>query len=135
MGASRNRRYDAFLGEAPPEKVVDAVRSLRKRNWNRAEIEADHGRNTCYALVKLGLISTDGVAAADISSAPPEEIVALRARSSPTVLFVIGLLRRNRQMTGLDVGHAVARRFSMQWSEGSRKRNGGALKLWAEWAR
>ena len=134
VGSKRLRQSDFFLGEAPPTRVVEGFRALCEGPVTRAAMEAKHGRNTCYVLVKLGLMRTDGGSLLSTSVSDAERIVAERARATPTVSVVAELLRAKGSVSGLELGRELAMRFGAQWSEGSQKRCGTALRQWAEWS-
>jgi hypothetical protein len=123
-----------FLGEAPPRKVVKACEALFEGGGSRAHLEEQHGRNTCYALCNLGIMEADGAIAVSGQGGTCEELVAVQARGTPTVRFVAELLGADGDRTGKEVGAEVSRHFSLGWSDGSQRRNGGALRGWARWA-
>lgn len=133
VGSMRPRQSDSFLGEAPPTKVVEGFRALCTGHMTRAAMEVNHGRNTCYVLIKLGLMRSDGESLLRTSAADAERVVAQRARSTPTVSASMELLRAKGSMSGLELGRELAERFGAQWSEGSQRRCGTALRQWAEW--
>ena len=58
--AKRLKQSDFFVGAAPPEKVVPAFRALCSGTCTRSEIREQHGRNTDYSLLTLGLMGPDG---------------------------------------------------------------------------
>jgi hypothetical protein len=131
---SVRRTSDIFLGEAPPSKVVAAYRAQCAMSISRSELELQHGRNASYVLVKLGLMRPDGNL---IVSAAPEEaeaVVAIRASDAPTVKAAVDLMRTKGGQSGLEYGKFLAERFGANWSEGSQRRCGTALRQWAEWS-
>lgn len=130
----RSQQSDFFLGEAPPTKVVAAVKTLAARAISRPELEASHGRNTCYVLVKLGLMRPDATPLIGGSTQSPERIVAMKARNSPTVRAASELLKSHGSVSGLEFGEFIAARFGTEWSQGSLRRHGTALRQWAEWS-
>lgn len=133
VGSMRPRQSDFFLGEAPPTKVVEGLRALCAGPVTRAAMEANHGRNTCYALIKLGLMRADGESLLSTSAADAERVVARRAKVTPTVSAATELLRAKGSVSGLELGRELAEKFGAQWSEGSQRRYGTALRQWAEW--
>jgi hypothetical protein len=130
--ARRTKRSDFFFGEAPPRSVTTAFSAISAGLSGRSQIEARFGRNTCYALVKLGLIDSEGVALRNVRPEFAEATVRERALASSTVNIVKTLL--SSKQSGLDVGDHLSKHFRMEWSDGSKKRVGAALKQWAEWA-
>jgi hypothetical protein len=112
--------------------VTTAFSAISAGLSGRSQIEARFGRNTCYALVKLGLIDSEGVALRNVRPEFAEATVRERALASSTVNIVKTLL--SSKQSGLDVGDHLSKHFRMEWSDGSKKRVGAALKQWAEWA-
>lgn len=131
---SIRRLSDIFLGEAPPSKVVAAFRAMCGSHMSRSQLETQHGRNACYVLLKLGLMRPDG---SQIVLAPPdqaESVVAARAFEAPTVKAAVELMKTKMGQSGLEYGMYLANRFGTNWSEGSQRRCGTALRQWAEWS-
>ncbi|OQR37151.1 hypothetical protein BWR15_03955 [Pseudomonas sp. T] len=134
VSAPRPPASEFFVGEAPPNKVIDGFQTLCEVSITRAAMELEHGRNTCYALINLGLMWPDGASRVNASTADAEKIVASRARATTTVSASIEILRAKGSMSGLDLGKELSERFGVRWSEGSQRRYGTALRQWAEWA-
>jgi hypothetical protein len=130
--AKRTKISDFFLGEAPPWSVATAFTAISAGLSGRSQIETQFGRNTCYALVKLGLITSEGVALLTVRPEFAEATVRERALATSTVNIVRSL--SSSKQSGLDVGDHLSRHFRTEWSDGSKKRIGAALKQWAEWA-
>lgn len=134
IGQKRLRQSTFFLGEAPPTKVVTAFKAICERPIPRDEVERDYGRNTCYVLFKLGLMRPDGQVVVCARPDDAEDLVAERARQTSTVVAAREFLARHPDAQGLDVGKHIAEHFNMEWSEGSFKRYGSAIRQWAEWS-
>jgi hypothetical protein len=134
IGQKRLRQSTFFLGEAPPGKVVDAFRAICEQPTTRLDVEKEHGRNTCYALFKLGLMRPDGQVVVRAPSEEAEVVVAERARNTSTVPAAREFLAQQHDAQGLELGKYIAERFGMEWSVGSLKRYGSALRQWAEWS-
>lgn len=134
-GASKRLRHsDFFLGEAPPAKVVTAFQALCSSPASRHEMESQHGRNTCYVLVKLALMRPDGTALAKVSNSEAARVVAQRASEAPMVRAAHDFQKAKGNVPGLDYGRYLAERFGARWSEGSMRRYGTSLRQWAEWS-
>lgn len=134
IGQKHLRQSTFFLGEAPPNKVVAAFKAICERSIPRDEVERDHGRNTCYVLFKLGLMRPDGQV---VLCATPDDagaLVAERARQTSTVVAASEFLARHADAQGLEVGKHIAEHFNMEWSEGSLRRYGSAIRQWVEWS-
>jgi len=134
VGASRLTQSDFFLGEAPPTKVVRAFQAINEQSLTRHSLEANYGRNSCYVLIKLGLMRSDGIPLLRAAPGQAEMIIADRARGTPTVQAADELLRADGNLPGIELGRHLAVKFGAQWSEGSLRRYGSALKQWAEWS-
>ncbi|MGO4712137.1 restriction endonuclease [Bradyrhizobium sp. 2TAF24] len=130
----RSQMSEFFLGEAPPSRVLAAYRELSTgaQALTRMEIEKRHGRNTCYALIKLGLMDQDG-SILGTTTPEVEVVIATRARSKETVAFVCDMLAENPLLLGAEIGRRLAKEFRTEWSDGSHRRHGGALRKWAKW--
>lgn len=133
MGTKRMKQSYFFLGEVPPVKVVEAFRTLCSEPLTRTDIQVKYGRNTYYALCKLGLTNHDGTKLIAAKPVDAETIVAEQALATCTVAFVGQLLAENAAISGLDVGSKLAHQFSKKWTPSSQLRNGTALRQWAKW--
>jgi hypothetical protein len=130
--AKRAKQLDFFLGEAPPKAVVSAFAVLSAGLVGRSKIEAKFGRNTYYALRKLGLISGEGAPLVIVSPELAETTVRQSAKASPTVSVVSSIL--SSIPSTIEVGDFVSKHFRTAWSDSSKKRIGAALRQWAKWA-
>ncbi|PSC03316.1 hypothetical protein SLNSH_19320 [Alsobacter soli] len=129
---AKKTRHSLFLGEAPPQNVISAFSEIRNGLLGRRDIEARHGRNTCYALINLGLLTVDGHPKVGRRSEPIEEIVRKHAIASATLTFVCALDFHN--MSGLELGEQLSVQLRTGWARASKQRYGSALKQWAAWA-
>ncbi|MDP3404902.1 MAG: restriction endonuclease [Brevundimonas sp.] len=131
---SRASRSGQFVGVAPPEKALAALRFAVSNAASKADIESAFGRNAFYVLSNLGLVDIQG---RPTFKAPvdPEEL--LREVSRDTVHFAIAeeVLSESPNASGEAVGEAIALELGSRWSLGSKRRIGSALKRWVKWAR
>lgn len=129
------RARSLLLGEAPPEKAAAALHDLIAGVASVEEVVRRHGANALTSLKNLGLIDERRRVQADLRESGVEaaEQVRCRAMASPTVLLVKELVAAKPGISGTEVGAAVAERFGLSWSEGSKLRCGSALKRWARW--
>ena len=127
--------YSLFLGDGPPEQCVRTLQLLREGRLLE-EIERSAGRNSVQALRGLRVVTGTGAlnVSASIESIAPEIVVRQAAQGSQSVQFVKEYIHRNGNAEGMIVGEAIAAEFGLQWSEGSKRRSGNALKRWAIWA-
>lgn len=133
-GRRRRSHRDRFLGDAPPSKTAHALRGILTTRMERDEFEKLYGRNTVATLLSLSIIDADAqIAASCNANEAHEDLLRRVASQSPTVVFVSELLRTRAYLPGLEIGAKVAAEFGFEWSEGSKKRVGIALKNWAIW--
>ncbi len=134
MGMRRSRNPELFLGEAPPVKVLSAFIDLYSSKWNRNDLAKKHGRNTCYVLVKLGLMDSGCAPKPVVIPQNPAAFVAEKLKTTKSLMFVVELMHGNEKISGEEVGKAVAENFNLVWSNSSCRRYGCALKQWAGWS-
>lgn len=131
-GAGRNGQ-NLFFGEAPPDSALEALEAALTRKYDRGELQATHGRNSVYVLMNLGLLDGRGNVLLP-SGTPAIEALRTAARKAPTVSIAMDCIANaNHPVTGLLVGSYLAERLGLGWSEGSKRRCGGALKRWVGW--
>lgn len=61
------------------------------------------------------------------------EAIWISANSESILLEVVKLIEANTDISGIDIGEAIAGKYELSWTEASRKRNGGAIRQWALW--
>jgi hypothetical protein len=97
-------------------------------------LERLYGRNPVASLLSLDIIDADArILAKCKSDEASEDLLRRIASQRATVAFVSELLRAKSHLSGLEIGSRVAEEFGFEWSEGSKKRVGFALKNWALW--
>jgi hypothetical protein len=124
-----------FFGEAPPSNVIAVLQAAQIRRKTRGELEQIHGRNSFSALMSLGLVDAHGglTPPQEDQGRSAEEIVRLTAGQCATIVFVRDRLAVNPTASGEEVGSAIAERYGFEWSVGSKRRSGAALKQWSLW--
>jgi hypothetical protein len=131
-GAGRQGQ-NLFFGEAPPASARAALEAALVRGGDRAALEAEHGRNAVYVLMNLGLLDARGNALLP-SGAQALPSLSDAAARAPTLVLAMDLIASTKDsVTGLQLGTLLAEQLGLKWSEGSKRRSGGALKRWAEW--
>jgi hypothetical protein len=103
-----------------------------KAGTPRETIEAmKGGRNAYVSLMNLGIIDSIGTPLVDITDA--DGAIREAALESVTLSWVSDLVRSSAQVSGEEVGDALAQRLEMDWSVASKRRHGAAMKKWALW--
>lgn len=130
----RRRGANLFLGEAPPEKALEALRDILARSSSREEVERQHGRNSLYSLMNLGLIDAEAkLLRTGDSPFAAAQLLHRAAAESHSLKFVYEMLNATPSRSGEEIGAALAKNLGVDWSQGSRKRCGAGLKRWAIW--
>jgi hypothetical protein len=133
FGAEGRRRKSRrlFLGETSPSRVLDVVKRLCEPSY---KIEASD-RNSLYALNGLRLITstTEPVLLDRPRKGNEHSWLALKALPQATIRIAIELIRKNRDIGGLEVGQAFEDQFKMGVSEASQRRYGSGVLVWVKW--
>lgn len=117
------------------DKVIEALDQLRSKDTSFASLESIYGSESVRALNSLGLTSTEGKVAQFVgeSSEPSRILVRNAAAAAPTVQFVREFIEAHPDALGVTIGRAVSEQFNFNWSRGSMKKWGGAIRRWSLW--
>lgn len=128
----RNRRSGMFIGEAPFGSVVAALESVPALGCTRTELQERTSRNAVSALFSLGLLrESDSIIILTGDWAKSEQAVFDAALQTRTIPAAIRAIEDNPDIKGRELGILLSEQFSLNWSEGSQKRNGGSIRKWA----
>jgi hypothetical protein len=61
------------------------------------------------------------------------ESIWTKAQSEPVLLEILNLLRTDSEISSKYVGEFLSKKYSLNWTEASKIRNGSAVKQWAMW--
>tara|TARA_R110002074_G_scaffold33569_1_gene93422 strand:- start:285 stop:680 length:396 start_codon:yes stop_codon:yes gene_type:complete len=121
-----------FIGEAPFGSVVAALESVPPLGCTRTELQERTSRNAVSALFSLGLLrESDSIIILTGDWAKSEQAVFDAALQTRTIPAAIRAIEDNPDIKGRELGILLSEQFSLNWSEGSQKRNGGSIRKWA----
>lgn len=131
----RKRRTGIFIGEAPFEATLAALKCVPANGCSRKNLEGLSSRNAVSALFSLGLLrEVKGLVHLNVDWPDPVAAIREAARQTRTIGSAIEILSLDSEVRGKEMGKMLSDRFSLDWSEGSQVRNGGSIRKWARWA-
>jgi hypothetical protein len=120
-----------FNGGSPPSRVLDLVRAMHTDAYKPAPTD----KNSLYALVTLGIIST--AAAPTFIEKPSKDKLELWLASKvliqPSIKATREVLRNNPNASPLEVGIAIEALGKTKLSEATKRRYGSGLTVWVNW--
>jgi len=141
------RRGTKFLGQAPPEKVIELIRKLTNSTLSKAEILTLGYRNSLDVLYALDVVSdrdeniilnedltqvAEEDFAGDIDSVIDLWLLDI-VSSSQTMIWVQKYLAAFKKARPKEIGTLLEKELQCEWSESSKLRYGSALRRWAKW--
>lgn len=126
----RGRGY--FLGDAPPEKVLNALKNLGDDRLSKEEFTAQFGGKTFESLCALGIIDNRGAVLVTICE-PIDELLRAAARENPALHAMRRIVTNDPYASGPELGASLAREINATWTQLSRNRFGNALRRWVGW--
>ena len=131
----RKRRTGIFIGEAPLDASLTALKAVPTNGIARRDLEGLASRNAVSTLFSLGLLrEMKGAVFLNGNWTDPEAAIREAALQTRTISSAIEILSDNPEIKGREMGRALSDRFSLGWSEGSQARNGASIRKWARWA-
>ncbi len=133
----RSRESEVFSAMASPASVCDALILLQSDN-NVAKAISSGYRNSISVLKRFNLVEVENDLATLNSEAltkfggVPEAVWTL-AKSEAAITKCMDVLKKDPQITGVELGTRISTEFNLAWTDGSRARTGNALKQWAMW--
>jgi hypothetical protein len=132
------RQFGPFLADAPPARVVEALKWLHLNQPSTLEMAKENGlRNAVTVLTRFGiarsigdLIETDFEPDADLSF---DKLIWQCARDEETLAYACDFLNEKPHASGVQLGAFVSDCYKTNWSDGTKLRAGNALKIWATW--
>ncbi|MEM1009638.1 MAG: toll/interleukin-1 receptor domain-containing protein [Myxococcota bacterium] len=133
-----NKHKKGFVAPlASAEKSFSALKSFQSKfgsnKSSRDEVEKEFGEPAIQDLVSLGLLQADfRDRTVRLVNPDGNQEVAIVAAISAQRSFQIGisLLEANMNVSAKEIGGAISKALGRDWSEGSRKRYGHAIRSW-----
>ena len=143
LSYSQQRRSKAtgpFNGGATPPRVLEVLNIVKERSSvDPSQLKSAGFEKALNTLSRFGLIvklerSWSYVAAesSEIGLSPLSRLHEA-ARKQSSLVEAVRFLRVDRSVSGPILAKHLASHFGEDWSEGSLKRTGNALKRWASW--
>ncbi len=135
----RKARNGKFLGEAPPQRVVEALLWLGCNSPKSVdEIKTAGYRNSVSVLSRFGIATRteDGkkiVVETTAQSDGAEKAVWDAANRDPVLSVVVQLLETSPRVKPEVIADNLKEVVSMEWKAASKRRVGNALRRWAAW--
>ncbi|WBL34653.1 restriction endonuclease [Sinirhodobacter sp. HNIBRBA609] len=131
----RKRRTGIFIGEAPMDASLAALKAVPTTGITRQDLIGRSSRNAVSTLFSLGLLrEIKGAVLLNGSWTDLETAIREAALQTRTISAAIEMLSNDPEIKGREMGKALSDRFSLGWSEGSQARNGASIRKWARWA-
>ena len=140
-GTSRKgkRRGAVFPANASPASICEVLELIKKIN-SITKINSLGYRNS-LAVVKrfeLVLVDKDEITLNTQSInkyGGINEAVWTSAKNEPVIASCIDYMKYNPVLSVIEVGRFVSSEYNLNWTEGSKKRNGGGLRQWSHWVK
>lgn len=132
------RRRKAFLGEAPPERVIACLEWLSSApGVTLADARAERYRNALAVLVRFELVQTNVPERNSIRRTHAGIASRIQvweaACKDPTLRQVSAWLREQPSVSGTEIGKRLAKDRGELYTDGSASRIGNGLRRWANW--
>lgn len=128
-----------FTAAAPPTTVLETLEWIIHQESIVKKDPLPKGyRNALSVLARFFLIIYDQEKSfpniAKIGKYPSlKEAIWVSANTEQTLVEVVKLIDIQGNISNREIGHYMAEKYALPWSESSKKRTGGALKTWAHW--
>jgi len=131
----RVRGAGEFLGDAPPERVLEVMQKLSKSPVPRAVLNKSRLRNATACAITLGLASThDGIVYRLEYTEDVEASLVRAVTNTRSFKMVLRLIRKSPNISATEIGRALSEHLNLLWSEASNLRRGNALRKWVRWS-
>lgn len=135
----KRRKSNIFTAPASPALALETLDWLiEKRSVGKNEAKPKGYRNALSVLKRFELIFVEDekyfVDEAKMQKFPEKkEALWISANSEEVLLDAEKLLESDNKLSGKDIGDFIAEKHDLNWTEGSKVRNGGAIRQWALW--
>ena len=124
-----------FLGDAPPERVLEVMRKLAKSPVRRADLNQSNLRNAVACAITLGLaITHDGIVYRRENIDNIEASLVKSVINTKSFKTVSGLISKSPNISATEIGKALSEQLNLPWSDATNIRRGNALRRWFRWS-
>ena len=132
--APRVRGSGDFLGDAPPERVLEVMQKLAKSPVPRTDLNQSHLRNAAACAITLELAITRGGIVYMLKNTKDIEASLVRAVTNTRSFKIVSeLIRKSPSISATEIGKALSEQFDLPWSDATNLRRGNALRKWVRW--
>lgn len=128
------QRGKVFSVSVSPYATYNAINSIPDSGARTIDI----GRNELSVLKRFELVTVkDDIVFknSDIiqKSGGHKEAIWAAAKNEKSLLKCIEIMQENSDMNSKDIATKISEEYGLNWSDGSKIRNGGILKQWSSW--
>lgn len=130
----KTRGSGEFLGDAPPEKVIEVMRKLTASPMRREQLNQLRLRNAVACAIVLGIAKTKGgnVYMSKVTE-NLEELLRGVVIKTKSFKIVSRLVKTTPLISAVEIGRALSEELKLPWSEATCIRRGNALRKWVRW--
>lgn len=130
----KTRGSGEFLGDAPPEKVLEVMRKLADSPVRREQLNQSHLRNAVACAIVLGIANTrDGNVYMSKVTKNLESLLRRVVTKTKSFKIVSELVITTPHISAIEIGRSLSEKLDLPWSEASCLRRGNALRKWVRW--
>ncbi|EPY04404.1 restriction endonuclease [Paenibacillus alvei TS-15] len=131
FSSGKRIRNANFLGEAPPDRVLELIRLINMGQNNESALKQTGLRNAISLLNSIGGLSIEnGILSITHKQNNMTHWLAKTVLSTPTMEIV----KKHGDKSSIELGNIISTELNKSWIKSSQKRYGSALILWYKWA-
>ena len=130
----KTRGSGEFLGDAPPEKVIEVMRKLADSPMIRKQLNQSRLRNAVACAIVLGIVKTEhGDVYMSRVTKNLEDLLKGVVVKTKSFKIVSELVKATPTISAVEIGRTLSEKFKLPWSEATCIRRGNALRKWVRW--
>jgi hypothetical protein len=130
----KTRGSGEFLGDAPPEKVIEVMRKLADSPMTRKQLNRSRLRNAVACAIVLGIVKTEhGNVYMSRVTKNLEDLLKGVVTKTKSFKIVSRLVKTAPLISAVEIGRALSEELELPWSEATCIRRGNALRRWVRW--
>lgn len=130
----RIRGTGNFLGDAPPERVLEVLQKLAKSPMLRADLNQSNLRNAVACAITLGLAITHAGKVYRRENIDDIDASLVKAVTNTRSFEIVsGLISKSPDISATEIGKSLSDQLNLPWSDATNLRRGNALRKWVRW--